>query len=316
MKRYIIISIVVGMFMCSLVQINAADAHIAPNCAEKEWEAALAGATLVKTTVVNEYDLLVMEEAQMLKTRIRKDVVNTGAGKYLQDKAKLSNAELLDDGFTMDEISILRTYNGGLLSENPQLRSLFSEMSGSLYVCEHEPSRMEAMFSWQWTDVPLIINNTNDDLVVCGFIGVDGNNYPCAVETDSNMVTGIAFYYDTETGENTGGRQLTKDVSDMTYKASVDIELVDRLTASNTIVWAKRGYMKVAINDSAEANVLASATFAFGYAHSTVALPPSIDVVVGNGVSLGVALDFANASQEMYNGSIIINADGTYEVIE
>ena len=316
MKRLITIGLVVGMLMCSLVQVNAADAHMDPNWADKEWESAFAGAKLVKTTVVNEYDLLVMEEAQMLKTGSRKVVVDNGAGRYLQDKIKLSNTELLNDGFTMDEIDILRTYNGGLLSENPQLRSLFSEMSGSLYVRDHEPSRMEAMFSWQWTDVPFIINNTNEDLVVCGFIGVDDNNYYCDVETDSSMVTGMAYYYDTETGENTGGRQLTEDVSDMSYKASVDIELVDRLTASNTIVWAKRGYMKVAIRDSVGANVLASSTFAFGYAHATVEASPSVDVVIGNGIGIGVILDFANASQEMYSGSIIINADGTYEVIE
>ena len=74
----------------------------------------------------------------------------------LMQRASLPEDVLEDEyGYSDSQIRILKEYDGTLIEENPQLRGIFANVDGHLYLQEQSNDSVTVRFSWAWDGAPL-----------------------------------------------------------------------------------------------------------------------------------------------------------------
>ena len=276
-------------------------------------------AVLVGTFQKNEYDMYielqetpdsVLYESGYTDEDIEK-IKSTTIEDLIYQRAQLPQDELLGMGYTQEEIQILKAYDGSPLSENPQLRRLFADLSGELYVVAYGHYRMTARFEWTWSSKPLLSGPLIMDTVACGFLAIDENNDICAVKYDEDWSECIVSYYNGN--KNVGNPEqeiLVRDING-------HVESQFRMSGGDVIEpgWAKEGSFEVSITEVVTAKEMEWAKFVFVYGHTTLEVTPSIDISISYGGAMpSISVDFGIGTEEMFYKTLEINREGEYDI--
>lgn len=220
----------------------------------------------------------------------------------LMQRASLPKDVLEDEyGYSDNQIQILKEYDGTPIEENPQLRGIFANVDGYLYLMEQSNDSVTVRFYWTWDGAPLLHGVAITDVVTCAWIGVDSSNGDHALRlVEEDSICEVDYYHN----------------DDYIYREEVELDDTNpdlsteakfALGSPQAGVYAKVGYMDVTVEEPVNVNDLEYSTFVFAYGHMTMTVNPSFSVSV-DGISVSLSPGFG--TEEMFNGSISVWADG------
>ena len=234
----------------------------------------------------------------------------------LLERAQLSDTELIGRGYTAEQIALLRAYKNGASLNSAQLRNALATFSGSLVFNAPEEgyprtTRMSISFIWNWSNLPLY---TKDDIVACGFAGVNTSNMACSMKPVQSSTSCTVRYYGFD------GQAMYTTYPSVQYpifnsfvRCSFPMIMHDGISEN----WAKGGTFKVTIEEVVRADQLTCGVFAFGYGHKVI-VNDSVSVGIsidGNGTVAGsVALTFSEGLDPMYYKNILYYSNGQHEI--
>lgn len=277
------------------------------------------GGQVIGSFVKSEYDVYC--ELQNTPTEILlkdgyseetvKAVKETTVEELLYQRAQLSVNELKNLGYTQEAINVLKEYDGGPLSENPQLKGVFADLTGYFSIISFDGTQMKVCFTWEWSNSPLLDGEFITDMVACGFSGTNESNLPCTMTLKQNDSSCKVYYYLGKNHYDTVSYDISvKDVHQFVqvqFPISVEVMKDER-------AWAKQGTLLISIKEEKQINQLYSSTFSFGYGHTVLTITPSISVSVGSKFTGGVGLSFGFGTESMFYKTLILKNNGEYEI--
>lgn len=203
------------------------------------------------------------------------------------------------DGYTYDEILILRNYNGGRIEDYPELAAITGTLTiGKPVILKATTSRIGVKVVWSWDHCPV----------------VNGNDV-------------FAVYWDPTFGSESGKMRInTADSSHTIYYSlnNSDIELAGEITqvspnsAAKSVfsmqdqsgeAWARTGTMKLYFDATSGSAALTELDFIFAYGHTILSVSPSVSFPASGGISFGVTTDEADRR----SGYIIVAKNRWYD---
>jgi len=100
----------------------------------------------------------------------------------LLNRARLSEAELTDLGYTQGQIRLLKSYDGSPLENNPQMRAVTATFSGALYQDIVSKTASATIFTWNWSSAPIVYSIDIDDYAACFWSGTNTQNINCQMQ--------------------------------------------------------------------------------------------------------------------------------------
>lgn len=265
----------------------------------------------------SEYDILISlkEEKEALRDMPATLAVDEERAEYLEELQSFNPEEAIMEvasqpydvlrrqGYSAEQIAILKAYDGGPIENNPQLSRALGELWATILRQSYSNHGAEARFSWKWTTKP-IITGVFDDIVSCAWRGVNQDNEEVVMSFVSSS-SECEVEYVTDMGATVDYVEYEINDKDPNRNAEVKFAL------SHNNGYAKEGYFDVCIEEEVIVNELATATFIFAYGHTNFTISPSISVS-GSGPSLGLSCGIG--TDEMFNEWMKINANGSTEV--
>lgn len=187
----------------------------------------------------------------------------------LLELSELGTLQLRQKGFTTEQIAILKEYDGGPLSENPQLRAVLSAtLSVTAINGVKSPNNITVNFNWAWSERPSILMT---DIVAVGWYAVNASQYKIEPEIDTDtsyhMVT-----YECELGQYP------------TTRISQPIAVVGTfLGISSKFAMRESTYARIAMSGKfcvgvTSAQAIKTIDFFFSYGHATLSTNPSVSL--------------------------------------
>ena len=245
------------------------------------------------------------------------EIKSTSIEEALYERAQLPEDELRNMGYSQEKIKLLKEYDGSPLSENPQMREVFPNLTGSFYVAYSEKTFMEVSFMWYWDGKPFLSGSVFTDIVACGFAGTsDFNNLPCRVTLDTNNSFCLISYY-SDSGTFRGN--VVGEISVQNPHQHIEVKFpMSKVFNKVDAGWAQKGTLRVRIKEENSVGKLYSCTFAFGCGHTGVGVvvAPSISVSTGSGFNGGVGLSFGLNTKNMFYKTMVLRSNGTHEIFE
>lgn len=83
------------------------------------------------------------------------ELKNTSIEELLYQRAQMPQSNLQSLGYSAEQISVLKEYDGGPISQNSQLQEASADLTGYLYVQSSGRTAMSIMFNWTWSSPPI-----------------------------------------------------------------------------------------------------------------------------------------------------------------
>ena len=294
MKKIFSLALSVMMVLAMVTCVSATEIHL-----ESEFD----DSTLMDTISINEYDLY---EESKPDDSISEHSIGAAESALLA-RAQLPEKTLIGYGYSDEEISILKAYDGSPITENPELRGLFADLTVRLYRRAYSNHGVTVRFFWDWEKAPVLHSFVTVDNISCGWVGVDSKNKPHPLRFEGKNSVCEVEYYD---GDKSVGREKLK-IDDVDVNSCVQVAVPMGEPKVNG-GWSKRGYMDVTLAEPVPTNDLAYSTVAFAYGHMTSAFGGNASFSVDL-EGLNISFNPGSGTEEMFNGSISIWTNGYFE---
>lgn len=281
---------------------------------------------LIGTVEKNEYDMYLE-----LQNRSSSDLLHDGYTEeeisiirnisfeeLLYERALLPEKQLEAMGYSPEQIKDLKNYDGSPIESNPELRGLFAEVDGKFYVSNYGTSEMGLRFDWSWSNTPVFKGTAISDIVTVAFSGTNQNNLPCVLTTSKNDCECFVYYYRVDDGSYVDDIEYKVDVVDIHQHVEIKFPM-GIVTYPEGNCWAKGGHITVNVAEEAPANQLYSTTFSIGYGHTVIGLSvtgPSITLSLTGTITGGIGLVFGKSTEKMVYNQVVVKNDGTYHIYE
>ena len=232
----------------------------------------------------------------------------------IQQRAERPEKELQALGYSEEKISILKEYDGGPLAQNPQLRGVFADLTGRLYVRTAGSMTMSILFTWTWSNPPVLCGYAVTDIVTCAFSGTNNQNLPCNLVISEAGTSCTIIYYDWETGEFERTEHIEIGIINPKQHIEAKFAIGYEGKPYETTACAKSGNIIVAVKEDKCVNNLYSTTFSIGYGHTVFTVSPSISLSVGTAIGGGVGLSFGLGTENMFYKHIRVLSDGSSQI--
>ena len=257
-----------------------------------------------------EYEISELEYFKELKSQTNEELISKGMTpdqiKYiknfdliseLQERAKLSNEQLKDMGYSDNDIKQLRV---SLSKKNINEDEIIKEIRGAtlnlvLGSAIASKSKYTFNYSFRWSSCPIFIQ---DDLLAATWSATGSNGSPVnvAINKSSSFLT-VKY-------KSTGGAPNMKDT---TYKwnpiheyraAKIQFDMGYNM-GSGMSYWTYYGSGKLVL-DAVVSNTIYEVYLKFGYGHSVVTGTPSVSFS-GSGPSIGMSFGWTTQNEETYS---------------
>ena len=224
--------------------------------------------------------------------------------KSLLERAQLSEKSLYGMGYNSDQIALLKSYDGGPLENNPQMVAVFGTLSGTIYKNYMYSNQASAIFTWQWSNTPLICGPLRDT-VACYFTATKtgGGSHTVVALNNSSTYCDVEYYFG-----NSKMNTTRYNVAFPSPQKSAEVKFPMEKNINGADCWAKKGTMVIAIREDVVVYNMAIAYFTFGYGHSVLTTTPSVNVPFGGGLEFGIGV-----TREFYK-TIRLNINGTSQI--
>ena len=242
------------------------------------------------TTIVYEYDIYSDEIKSLSKRAVfdskAKEMINSienAVSSNIVDLALLTEQELLNKGYDMDQVFIIKNYKGGSLLDNEQLRSVLSVLSitanPSVAVYTHNISAayFKLAITWTWSSKPLLCGPLVEDGVGVIWQAANSSGQFVAARINTSESYCHTYYY------NDSGVMQTYSTSTLTVveqlraaKAKINMGIWN---SNNTdTYWAKSGTIMLRTDADGSTPYLYDMEYKFAYGHANISVDPKVTV--------------------------------------
>lgn len=284
------------------------------------------------TTTINEYDVYIQQKAISSDKHSVIDI-NGNTEKTIEElyleRANLSEEELISQfGYSQEQISILKAYDGSPIENNPQLRAISATYTRSISKVVASRTKISAKLQWECSQRPISFSINKYDSIVCDVIPFDSSGSrkeAWTIENSSSIytVSYAGFQNGIITKTNTYNVQwLTngKSGADFSYYAASQfpqgIDLPEY--PDNSPFWAKKGTMIVAVIPPDNAYTFNSVVFGFSYVTQGIIVNTTIGLTGGLSMSYTgtdillefVSVNFTYGDKEKFKNIVTITYTG------
>ena len=232
---------------------------------------------ILSVETLNEYDMLVNYKDE-------NKLSNGIAEQELMARAKMTDTELYDMGYTKEGISILRNYDGSPIEENPQLRAATASLTGVISKIASNSTSASAKFSFSWSQRPVVILAGVNDYISCIWIGTNSSNGPAQLRYSTSSCT--VKYSDGAT------RTYSPRIVNSMY--SIQVSALQSTQWNATGNYIKSGSLSVYVREQVTANTLRATEFGFNYGHSTIAVNGGVTILPSPRPSFSLGIGVSN----------------------
>lgn len=257
---------------------------------------------ILGTKTINEYDIIVKAKTQskdsLLAEGISAQTIDYIANGQVENelfaRSQMTDSELTQMGYSPDEISILRNYDGSPLEKNPQLRTVTSKFNVSIGKVASGNYYATALCSFYWTVKPVVVLAGASDYVSCSWVGTAKDNKTCSMR---HVTSACSIKY-------SDGSTKSYSPSVKNSLSWVQAKVLQSTKNAANGNYIKSGSMSVQVQEQVLVHKLAKTEFTFHYGHSTISPNGGVsflpNVRPNFSVSLGVS--------EMFNEAYTVNS--------
>jgi len=200
--------------------------------------------------------------------------------------------ELKQRGMDDEQISVLRSYDGSKLENNPQLRSVLATLTATLTIVSSSSSAVKVKADWSWNSKPMITSAQYYETAAFRWKAYNSNNTQITASYSSSGSDCFVTYYDGSVAKTTQWKPITVG-SGSSYVFS---QFTSVVKDGDKRYWAKTGYMIIKITGSNIARV----DFGFGYNHGISSTPATVSLDNNLGFNYSNGFEMAEQSFSVY----------------
>lgn len=229
---------------------------------------------------VNEYNVMV--EAKLSKHNNSLET-KASSGKTYEDlyleRASLDEETLINDyAYTMDQVKILKAYDGSPIENNPQLARASAVLSARIYTGGCSNTELNVMAEWSWSSAPIFSGPGVTDKVSFRWKGTNTSGSAINL-VDNGSTYAMIYYYQ-------GGSYVTTTSVKRTLKESYGAaEMPVKMQVSTGT--ALRGTVTSTLRNSGSSKIL-EAGIVFVYGHCKIDFN-SISFTYGSWPSISIS---------------------------
>ena len=248
-------------------------------------------------TTINEYDAykyyISLSDAELLEGGFSKDDItylrNLDFKAELKKRADLPTSELRDLGYSDQEINKLRTYDG---SDNIQPYAATGLITSNLY--KASPTQFKIMFNWSWSSCPVFMK-TDMIAIVWSATSPSGLALNSSLDKSSSNTYHNVTYYDTYTNKSTT-KSIPVYPKNEYGGASSSFSVAGVSEGYGYICWASKGGGQITVNAVGNSSI-SELFMRFEYGHTYIAGTPSFSIS-GSGSSIGISFNATTKTED------------------
>ena len=253
---------------------------------------AMAAETAEDTTRETSSDLNEYEQVKELQAKSDKELSKLGLNETeiqelksfsyeeaLLERSKLSTEELIDLGYTSEQILILRNYNGEKFSSTRPMAQVVPKPKGNVSYLKNQ-NGIRVRYSWEWNVAP--VNYFTDIVGVRSQLNNTGSQ---AVSSEiKGYKYGVAYYSKSKgTGVTKTAKTLSVTTEANLQNPTISAKFSSCIGTTTEKIYPYTGYIEMDIGPVTPVTVK-SAQGCGGYGHAVVSVSPSVSL--GTGVSI------------------------------
>lgn len=264
---------------------------------------------------INEYDYVMElsqatdeELAELGVTQAEANIVVSQFEDALMERASLPDSDLIGMGYTVDEISSLRSYAAGAKLVDAEIRGLTGTCTGNIKVRNCGTKYATFYYTWEWDHCPIM---TLSDSAAVRWLAYDTNGYEFNI-IQTGLDVEIDYYWNntlqfTREGEEEPGLEFNT--------VNIQFDVTEIFYKSDTIpedAYAKNGKITISVQvDDSVNNKINYILVAGLYGHTTIgSVYPSVSLSPSESVSIdfsgNLAIDsVASKKAKVNRGSTI-----------
>ena len=212
---------------------------------------------------VNEYDVMVKEkkDTQNNSLVITKTTNHKTYEELYLERARLDEKTLINDyAYTLEQVKILKEYDGSPIEENPQLARASAILSARIYAGGCSNTELNVMAEWSWSNAPILSGPGVTDKISFRWQGTNLSGSPINL-VDNASIFAMIYYYK-------GGSYVTTTSINRTLKEPYGAaEMPVKMQVSTGT--ALRGTVTSTLRNSGSAKIL-EAGIVFVYGHCSI----------------------------------------------
>lgn len=245
-------------------------------------------------TTYNEYEAytyyLSLSDSELLNIGFSQDDIdylrNFDFEEAVRERASLSNDKLNALGYSSDQISALKsTRDSGIIDSRAfATATIYSSLSSA------STSRFKVNFSWSWSSCPVFIR---EDIIACVWNGTNSSGQPLNVAVDKSSLSHTVKYYDTYSGKTTSESKsysIKNEYSGVSSKFRMGYNYGD-----GYMRWAKSGSGSVTVKGTGGS--IKEVLMKFEYGHTYITGSPSFSIA-GSGSSIGISFNATTKTED------------------
>ncbi len=236
-------------------------------------------------STVNEYDsfkkLQEKSEGELLRAGLTADEVREiklfSYEAALFERSELSDNELTNMGYSVDQIEVLRNYSGETITPDSSVLAAVPTLTATLTITKKNttPASLQIKYNWSWSVAP-VQTYTDKVGIQVALSSPAGYSLTPQVTAGSGRLT----YIDAQNGNQSEASLSVAPVASSPFASREASFAVKKRIDTFTVRYAMRGYIQMTVK--ATGTVPIGFCQAYGsYGHATTSVVPSISIGAG-----------------------------------
>lgn len=263
------------------------------------------------SVTINEYDVYVALRTatrdELARADVSSETIKVVKSNAIENElsrlSELTVDELMQLGYSAEQITRLHEYGGEKIETNPALRGIFADMTCDFYNYSASTSSLAVKVVWEWSNVPVLAGVAIKDIVGIRWQGTNSSGQPINLALNTSGSSCTVKYY-SRSGKYQSQTTASISTDDPYGHAYARIPMSAGTGDAAGDYYAKKGVLITKV-DRTGSNSINEAAFVFGYGHTIISISPSLSLPVSFGIG------FSTGVETMCEEAIRMNSNGT-----
>ncbi len=277
------------------------------------------------TYTINEYDICV--EMRELPTTV---LLEDGYSQDFIDLARSDEIEQLleelasydmnvlknDYGYSEEQISLIKSYDGTPIQDHPELRGVFADCTANFTCNSASKTSVTVTTTWEWNRAPVIHHKDIRDVIGTGWTAINLDDQEIKLEIDQNFGQPCTIYYYTIKNEYVTYKVFDYEVENPLGQVNSKFNTGSLPSQINipSDDYAKKGAFTVRLKTNGNGKIQA-VFFCSVYGHRKITGDATISIApTFNGVKPSFAIKFGTQTEQMFKNLYKVTNSGKVTV--
>lgn len=277
------------------------------------------------TYTVNEYDICVeMREQSTDELRedgYSQDFIDLARSDeiehWLKELASYDVNVLKDDyGYSEEQISLLKNYDGTQIQDHPELRGVFADCTVDFTCNSASKTSVTVTTTWEWNRAPAIHHKNIRDIIGTGWTAINLDDQEIKLEVDQDFGQPCTIYYYTIKNKYVTYKVFDYKVEDPLGEVSSKFNTGSLPSQANipSDDYAKKGAFTVRLKTNGNGKI-GAVFFCSAYGHRTITGDATMSITPTlSGPKPSFAIKFGKQTEQMFKNMYKVTNSGKVTV--